>query len=137
MAQRIARDRGEQGFTVIEVLIALLVLLIGMAGILSMQLTSVQATGFSRHATEATMLAEDKMEELRTMSGPTLVGDTDTVNARGEPDTGPFTRVWTITPGPPIAIEVNVTWVEQGQSVARDVTVADPYTITLRTQRGQ
>lgn len=137
MAQRIARGRGEQGFTVIEVLIALLVLLIGMAGILSMQLTSVQATGFSRHATEATMVAEDKMEQLRTMSGATLFSGNDTVNARGEPDTGPFTREWTIVPGPPIDIRVDVTWVEQGQSVARDLTVADPYTITLRTQRGQ
>ena len=71
MDQRLARKRrGQQGgFTIIEVLIALLVLVVGFAGILSLQLTAMRATSFSRHATEASVLAEDKMEQLRTISG--------------------------------------------------------------------
>ena len=119
--------RGERGFTVIEVLIALLVLLIGMAGILSLQLTSVQATAFSRHATEATLLAEDKMEELRAVPAATLVSDNDQVDARGVPDAqGLYIRDWEVEPGASLTITVKVRWNEEG---------ADPYSITLQTLR--
>ncbi len=119
--------RGQRGFTVIEVLIALLVLLIGMAGILSLQLTSVQATAFSRHATEATLLAEDKMEELRAVPAAALASDDDRVDARGVPDPqGYYTRVWEVEPGASLTITVKVSWNEEG---------ADPYSITLQTLR--
>lgn len=120
---------GQRGFTVIEVLIALLVLLVGMAGILSLQLTSVQATAFSRHATEASVLAEDKMEQLRTVPAAGLAGGNDQVDARGVPDAqGYYIRVWEIDAGPPINIKVDVTWNEEG---------GQPYTITLHTLRSQ
>jgi prepilin-type N-terminal cleavage/methylation domain-containing protein len=131
VAEHVNGTRGERGFTVIEVLIALLVLLVGMAGILSMQLTSVQATGFSRHATEATILGEGKMEELRTMPVATLADDQDPapVDALGQPGpTAIFTRRWEIDPGTPTTVTVFVDWLEQG---------GEPYTITLRTQRTQ
>lgn len=121
--------RGEQGgFTVIEVLIALLVLLIGMAGMLSLQLTAMRATGFSRHATEASILAEDRMEYLRTAPIATLVDGSDQVDARGTVDTTAlFTRTWTITPGTDTTtITVAVGWLEQG---------SEPYTITMATLR--
>jgi type IV pilus assembly protein PilV len=122
----------ERGFTVVEVLIALLVLLIGMAGILSMQFTSVRANAFSRHATEASILAEDKMEDLRTTPSAALVSDGDTVDARGNSDPqGFFTREWEVLPGTPISIKVTVEWKEGGD------TANPPYSIVLRTQRAQ
>jgi len=124
---------GQRGFTVVEVLIALLVLLVGMAGILSLQLTSVQATMFSRHATEASVLAEDKMEQLRTVPTAGLLGGTDQVDARGVPlADGYYIRTWTISAGPPIAISVDVTWKEEGSQ-----DPLDAYTVTLQTLRGQ
>jgi type IV pilus assembly protein PilV len=120
--------RGERGFTVIEVLIAMLVLLIGMAGILTLQLTAMQATSFSRHATEASILSEDKMEALRTMPINLLSDGSDQVDARGVPDEeGLYTRAWTVTPGASTtALTVSVSWNEQG---------AEPYTITMSTLR--
>ena len=123
-----ARRRGEQGFTVVEVLIALLVLLIGMAGMLSLQLTAMKATGFSRHATEASILAEDRMEYLRTAPIASLADSSDQVDARGVPDdTALYTRTWTITPGTDTTtITVSVSWLEQG---------GEPYTITMSTLR--
>src|SRR5262249_3486358 len=89
-----AGERGEQGgFTLIEILIALLILLIGMAGILSLQLTAMKATGFSRHATEATMLGDDKMEALRTVAFASLAGGSQTVDSQGKVVAGGyFTR---------------------------------------------
>ena len=129
--RRVARPRrrGEEGgFTVVEVLIALLVLLIGMAGMLSLQLTAMKATGFSRHATEASILAEDRMEYLRTAPLASLVDGTDQVDARGVVDsTGLYTRTWTLTPATETTtIAVSVSWLEQG---------GEPYTITMSTLR--
>jgi prepilin-type N-terminal cleavage/methylation domain-containing protein len=117
VAERLTRsDPGQRGFTVVEVLIALVVLLIGMAGILSMQLTSVQATAFSRHATEASVLAEDKMEQLRTMPTTALANGTDRVDARGVLDPqGLYEREWEIgAAAPQLPITVTVRWAEQG-----------------------
>lgn len=127
--RRDRKRRGQQGgFTVVEVMIALLVLLIGMAGMLSLQLTAMKATGFSRHATEATVLAEDRLEWLRTAPVASLVDGSDQVNAAGDVvSTGLFTRTWTITPGTELTtITVSVTWLEQG---------ADDYTISMSTLR--
>jgi type IV pilus assembly protein PilV len=122
-------DPGQRGFTVVEVLIALLVLIIGMAGILSMQITSVQATAFSRHATEASVLGEDKMEQLRTMPTTALVGGNDQVDARGVIDAqGLYAREWTVEPlSSQLAITVTVSWMEEGGG--------DPHEIILTTMR--
>src|SRR5690349_24157185 len=120
------KQRQQGGFTVVEVLIALLVLLIGMAGMLSLQLTAMKATGFSRHASEATVLVEDRLESLRTAPEASLTDGSDQVNAGGDVDaTGLFARTWTITPGADTTtVTVSVTWQEQG---------ADDYTITKST----
>ena len=121
---------GERGFTIIEVLIALLVLMVGMAGVLSLQLTSMKATGFSRHATEASILCEDKMEDLRTipLNSARFVTDRDQVDARGVPDAeGLYERVWRVVPGTTnTTISVEVSWEEQG---------SEPYTITMTNLR--
>jgi prepilin-type N-terminal cleavage/methylation domain-containing protein len=121
---------GERGFTMVEVLIALLILLLGMAGVLSLQLTSLEATAFSRHATEASVLAEDKMEALRTQPTATLVSDSDTVDARGVPDpNGLYAREWTVAAaGEDTSITVEVSWLEQGNA-------AEPYRVTMNTLR--
>jgi type IV pilus assembly protein PilV len=125
-----ARRGGEQGFTVIEVLIALLVLMVGMAGILSLQLTSMKATAFSRHATEASSLAEDKVEDLRTVpvNSARFASGSDQVDARGLADeSGLYTRTWTITPRTDTTVvTVSVSWNERG---------AEPYTITMSDMR--
>ena len=79
------RQNRQEGFTLIEVMIAMLLLLVGVAGVLSLQMISVRATSFSRHATEATIVAEDKMEDLMTLSttSPLFVTGTDLVDGQG------------------------------------------------------
>ena len=133
MAQQLdqADDRkGERGFTLIEVLIALLVLMVGMAGILSLQITSMKATSFSRHATEASSLAEDKVEDLRTVpiSSSRFADGTDQVDSRGVAAAdGQYTRSWFISPGTETTIiTVSVAWTERG---------SEPYTITMADMR--
>lgn len=122
----------QAGFTIIEVLIALLILLIGIAGILSLQMTSLRATGFSRHATEASVVGEMKMEDLVAMPAAAIAAGSDLVDSRGQsdPNCDPacnYTRDWTIDwTGSTASVLVRVTWYERG---------TEPYTITLASQR--
>ena len=113
-------------------MIAMLLLLVGVAGVLSLQMISVRATGFSRHATEATIVAEDKMEELMSMTMSALPDGTvsDVVDAQGVASSGPYTRTWTVANGSVDAtvkaVAVQVTWLERG---------TDTRSITIATQR--
>jgi Tfp pilus assembly protein PilV len=113
----------------IEVMIALMILLIGIAGLLSMQMSALRATSFSRHATEASMLCEDKMEDLRTLPTSSLTAGSDVVDSRGVADpSGLYTRTWTLdTSSGDTVLTVVVAWNEQG--------AAAPETITMSTIR--
>jgi type II secretion system protein I len=109
------RSRAERGFTLIEVLVALGIMAVGLLGILALQRGAASASGYSRRATEAAILAEDKLEELRTT--PLLLDreDADRVDAAGMAnDDGPFDRDWTLRfdGGRIVTITVKVTWYE-------------------------
>lgn len=125
MARRRARSR--DGFTVIEVLIALVVLGAGIAGILSIQMTALRATAYSRHAAEAAVLAEDRLELLRAIPSDQLASGSDQVDELGSPrPDGQYLREWTVeSKAGVITIAVTVTWDERGE----------PRTIEMVTQR--
>ncbi len=118
----------------IELMIALTVLIIGLTGIVQLQMSGIRASSYARHSTEATVLAEDKMESLRT--APLIVGaydDGGPIDAQGAD--GPlalYTRKWTIADlGSSVwDIKVTVTWLERGDA-------DDDHTVTLRTRRVQ
>jgi Tfp pilus assembly protein PilV len=59
----------------IEVMIAILLTAIATSGIIGLYVVETRASGFSRHTTEATILAQDRMERLRTSGfvGATVV----------------------------------------------------------------
>jgi prepilin-type N-terminal cleavage/methylation domain-containing protein len=107
------RTPREGGFTLMEVLISLGIMAIGMIGILALQKGAVSASGYSRRATEAAILGEDKLESLRTAPMTAAVDGTDRIDASGVPnDEGPFDRSWTIIDaGSNLAnVTVEVTW---------------------------
>lgn len=126
-----AISRRERGFTIIEIMIAMTVLVIGMAGIVKLTVASMRASALSRHATEATVLAEDKMEFLRTVPVAALVSGTDQVDARGKVVAdAPYTREWAVAVAPAFAtltVSVTVTWYEEGGT--------DPLQVLFRTER--
>jgi type IV pilus assembly protein PilV len=120
--------RGERGFTLIEVLIAMMIMTIGMLGVVAMQKSAYSASGFSRRATEAAVLGEDKPEQLRTLPITTVVDGSDRGDSAGVPDDdGPFDRTWTLeNPTAVLAIiTIAVTWSEGDGD----------HTITFRTLR--
>jgi prepilin-type N-terminal cleavage/methylation domain-containing protein len=106
----------QRGFTLVEVLVALGIMAVGLVGVLALEKGSVSASGYSRRATEAAVLGEDKLEKLRTVLITTVVTDHDQVDANGVVNntSGTFVRTWTVTPvdASTTKIEVDVTWNE-------------------------
>jgi len=125
-------SRRSGGFTVLELMIALTVLIIGIAGILAMQMTGMRSSAYARHATEASVLAEDKMEVLRTVSLATYADGSEDVNSQGvvDGDGMKYTREWTIVDnGDGLAtLTVTVGWLEGGD-------LSDSHAVVLTTRR--
>ena len=115
-----SRSRHETGFTMIEVMIALLLTSIAIIGILALYMTQTRASSFSRHMTEASVLASDGLERMRTMVIP--VGGTELDITEQAQAGGVFDRVSTATAnGIDWDMNVSVSWDEDG--VTRTVLV--------------
>ncbi len=72
------------GFTLIEVLVALTILVIGLLGVALMQVVSIQGNTFSREMAVATGLGQDMLEKLRTLQWTELKVD-DALTAGDHP----------------------------------------------------
>ena len=102
----------KRGFTLIEVMIGLVLLAIGLLAIAGMQLSSVRGNFFSGNLTQASILAQDRLEGLRQ------VDFGDAALSAGSHDEGTiagtiFTRryVVAVVPGTTMLnITVTVTW---------------------------
>jgi prepilin-type N-terminal cleavage/methylation domain-containing protein len=120
--------RSQEGFTLIEIMIAMTVLLIGFVGVLAMQISLTRESNFSRHTVEASMVGEQKMEELFAIPEVNMASSNDKVNSLGElVSDGLFERTWTVDRSNTAltTIKVSVKWNERG----------DDYTISLTSQR--
>ncbi len=56
------------GFTLIEVLISLVVLALGLLAMAGLLVTAIKGNSFSHHLTEATVLAEAKLDDLKNLN---------------------------------------------------------------------
>lgn len=117
---------GTGGFTLIEVMIALFILVVALLGLISTTVIVVKANSFSKTMTTATTLAKDRLEQLKNASYTALAGGTDYATANSTVQTSPsassmFTRTWTVTAdGTPATgmktIQVTVQWNWQNAS---------------------
>jgi Tfp pilus assembly protein PilV len=110
------QTRTERGFTMVEVMIAIVLTAIAVIGIMALFMTETRASSYSRHSTEATALAADKLEKLRTMSSPTAGTQSQTgLDPQGVAG-GIFNRTWTVTvPNASYTdVAVSVSWDENG-----------------------
>lgn len=110
----------EEGFTLLEVMIALMILSVGILGFMKLQIASIQGNAFGIEMTQATITGQEKMEELKNMAYGAMTGGNDTVTRAGVP----FARSWTVTPSGTIStIEVVVGWTDKA-GTGRSVTLA-------------
>lgn len=101
----------------IEVMIAVLLTAIAVIGIVGLYRVQTRSSSYSRRATEAVVLAGDKMEVLRTIPIPTSSTTDEELDATGAivAGPGPYTRRWTVVPGlTSYDILVEVDWDDDG-----------------------
>ena len=84
-----------KGFTLIEILIALAIFSIGILGVASLQISSVNYNSYARRITEATTYGVERMETLMV-----LPYDADDLNPADNPHEiteGTYTVSWVVT----------------------------------------
>lgn len=107
----------KKGFTLVEVLIGLIILAIGILAIAGMQITSLVGTTFSNNLTQASVLAQDRLEFLKGLSLNDTRLDTGTYN--DAPDIGIFKRSYQANRNANpnfVTITYTVSWLEKGMT---------------------
>jgi prepilin-type N-terminal cleavage/methylation domain-containing protein len=66
-SEGVRRFRSSHGFTLLEVLISLAILAFGLLAVAGLQIATLRGNGFSQHLTEATVLAESKLDQLKNL----------------------------------------------------------------------
>jgi type II secretory pathway pseudopilin PulG len=99
-------DRGEAGFSLVEAMVASLVLTVGLVGLLQLLAVATVMHSDARQATSATLLAQSKIDELMKLNLATApaVQEGGSISANeanyfDTPEDG-VTRRWLVEPGP-------------------------------------
>jgi len=118
--------RGEnEGFTLVEVLIAIVVLSVALLALAGLQIVSIRSNSFGNHMTEAVTLAKDVMEEMKDTQWEQIQGSTD--NPRGASGII-YQRVCSVTTSEEIktvTVRVTWTWNEENHQVALVTKIAN------------
>jgi prepilin-type N-terminal cleavage/methylation domain-containing protein len=88
MRGRIELLRGDTGFTLVEVLIALVIFTIGLLGTAALTVTVIQTNAISKRQSQAIVHAQDRLEEVREL------GYSNAAAAQGTEYIDPATQTW-------------------------------------------
>lgn len=133
--RRLRRDRRQSGFSLIEILVALTVTILGLTGLMSLYTTTVQGNSRATRTVLASTVAQRTMEELRslpmqtpvpTYEGPTLEGlvggipASDVALADVTQGNMLYTRKVSVAQPLPdlLRVRVEVSWTDEGASAA-------------------
>lgn len=128
-----------RGFALIEALVTLMVVSFGMLAVAGFQITLSLNADVAKQRTEATRLAQQKLEQLRTFDTLTAYGTQMVSSTTGTQETittnASFTRTWGITsagtPDTGRAVAVTVAWTDragnaQEVKLLSHVSASDP-----------
>jgi len=93
----VTRAVKSKGFTLIEVLIALVILSISLLGVASLMITTTKNNSFGSHMTEGTTLIQDKFEEFLVTPWGNIDNGNDLVMVRGSSGIS-YSRNWSVVP---------------------------------------
>lgn len=109
------RATAQEGFTLIEVMVALVIFTFGILAILTLQVTSITGGFKAQDITEAASVGANQMERLSSLEYAYLADGTETVD-------GKYTVTWDVTANPPEApanttdIQIKVEWNQGGKT---------------------
>lgn len=119
--------RQNKGFTLIEVLVAIVLLTLGMLGVASLTIGVIKGNAYSKNVSTATVIAQQQIDQAQRV-GYASLGDlagTSTV-AMGDKN---FTRMTTVTDNSPAtnmkALVVSVAWSPGNYSVTLNTTISE------------
>ena len=131
------RTLRNEGFTLLEVLIAVVILAFGLLAIAQMQVIAIRFNYQGRDVTEAVTLAKDQLESLKTLPfGHADLGDTTDTNNDDLADTvtidhadpnnpidGKYTRIWNVADfgGTTKSVMIVVSWLSGPNRIPKQV----------------
>lgn len=118
--------RGEEGFSLIEVLVAMTILAVGLLSLALLQVTAIKGNAGASKSTIATDLAQTKLELFRrdawiaigNSTNTTFDGGTTPIYASVPADAGdnvtvrgtPFYRIWRVVPNASDSLKTITVW---------------------------
>jgi type IV pilus modification protein PilV len=122
-------SKKSKGFSLIEVLVALVILSISLLALAGLMVQSTKNSSWGSHLTEAATLAQDILERLRAVRPQTDIPE-GTNNDQVIAASGvTYTRTWTVTTNVDSTlrnISITVTWTD---SVPHSITIVHPISI--------
>lgn len=121
-----AARAGERGFTLVEAMIALVIFGFFLMAITWHQMNSAHSVAHARHVTDATSLAQSRLEQLVRQPVASLASGSHPNNPVTETGAtgGIYTQAWTVRADPRVAdvreVVVSVNWTDKdGDHVVR------------------
>jgi len=112
-----------KGFSLIEIVIALLILAVCLLGLAGLMATTLRNTSFGGHLTEAATFAQDKLEQLRAAPWASILTGADTRTG----STGiNYSRSWAVADtagGDQRWITITINWADPTKSTNRSVSL--------------
>ena len=102
-----------KGFSLVEILVSLVILSVTLLALAALMVTATQGNAAGCHITEATTLAQDKLEELRVASWASLVSGADVRRSSTGID---YSRSWNPVTNPQSNqrwVAVTVSWTDR------------------------
>src|SRR5215831_1220609 len=108
----------EKGLTLLEVLVAMVVLSLGLLALAKMQITAIQVNAASGRLTQGTAIAQDKVEQLMALPYTDPQLDDKNLHTETRPAQG-YTITWQVVQDDFAVgvktINLTVTWSNRGQ----------------------
>jgi type IV pilus assembly protein PilV len=113
----------EEGFTLIEIMIALVIMSIGLTALAAVQISAIRGNAFSKRMTTAVSIADEKIEQIKSIPYANIISESSIQITQSNMN---FTRQVTVTNNSPLPnsrkVEVVVTWSEGSKSHSVPIT---------------
>jgi type IV pilus assembly protein PilV len=113
----------EDGFTLIELMITLVILSMGLVALAGLQVSAIKGNTFSKRMTAAVSIANQKLEQIKDTAYANILSESSTQITQSNMT---FTRQVTVTNNSPMAntktVNVTVTWSDGSDSHSVPIT---------------